>query len=113
MGRAQAAYGPSFDHSRSFDRFTTQDVLDDGSACGISCAYAAGAGPVLPSTAAAPASPPSDGGNAGEAVEQVVLWDLWYQLPKEEQVRFGDCFSRMILKILKGSDGERSEDDIW
>jgi hypothetical protein len=30
---------------------------------------------------------------------------LWYQLSSEEQVRFGGCFSRMILKILDGMKG--------
>jgi hypothetical protein len=113
MGRTQAAYGPSFDHSRSFDRFTTRDVFDDRGAYRVPYADAAGACAVLPSTTTASAPRQGEEENAHETDEEVILWDLWYQLPKEDQVRFGNCFSRMILKILKRSDGAHSEDGIW
>jgi hypothetical protein len=109
MGRAQAAYGPSLDHSCSFDRFATQDVFDDGGAHGVRCVGVTAGRGVLPSLTPPPATPPSAEAKAFETDQEVVLWSLWHQLSREDQVRFGDCFSRMILKILKRSDCLRGE----
>jgi len=108
MGRAQAAYGAPLDHSCSLDRLTNQDVFDNGRAFGDPCADAARTCGVLPAFAAAA---PSDGEkNVHETDQDLVLCELWYQLPKDEQVRFGGCFSRMILKILNRRDGCNGED---
>jgi hypothetical protein len=104
MGRPQAAYVPSLGRSCSLDRFATQNFFDDGKVYGGSCADAAGAGRVLPASTC-PATPSSDEENVQEADREVVLSELWYHLPKEEQIRFGGCFSRMILKILNRCDG--------
>ena len=108
MGRAQAAYRTSPDHSCSLDRFAHQDVFDKGRALGNLCADAAGACGVLPAFTAA--APSGDEKNVHETDQGLVLCELWYQLPKEEQVRFGGCFSRMILKILNRCDGFNGED---
>ena len=112
MGRTQAAYGSSFDHSRKFDRLATQDVFNNERAHGSACPDATGACGVLPSFAPPPLAKSGKGKNFYATDQEVILWELWYQLPEEEQVRFGDCFSRMILKILKRYDGVSSEEGI-
>jgi hypothetical protein len=40
---------------------------------------------------------------------EVVLCSLWYDLSKEEQVRFSSFFSRMIMKILNRCDDSNRE----
>ena len=109
MGRTQAACGSPLDHSCSLDRFTNQHVFDKGRAFGDPCADAAGPCGVLPAFAP-PAAPSDEEENVHERNQDLVLSELWYQLPKEEQVRFGGCFSRMILKILNRYDGLSGED---
>jgi len=108
MGRAQAAYGPSLDHSCILDRFANQDVFNKERALGDPCADAAGACGVLPAFTAA--APSDDEKNVHETDQDLVLSELWYQLPKDEQIRFGGCFSRMILKILNRCDSFNGED---
>ena len=108
MGRAQAAYGHSLDRSCSLDRFAAQDFYDDRTVLGGSCVDAAAAGRVLP-TFMCPATLSISQENFQAASGEVVLWELWYHLPKEEQMRFGSCFSRMILKILNQCDGLNRE----
>jgi hypothetical protein len=104
MGRAQAAYRSSLDRSCGLDRFGTQTFFDDGKVFRVQRADAAGAGELLPASACA-APPSSIEENSRDADREVVLPELWYHLPKEEQIRFGGCFSRMILKILNRCDG--------
>ncbi|MCC7424359.1 MAG: hypothetical protein IT428_29170 [Planctomycetaceae bacterium] len=31
----------------------------------------------------------------------MTLQQLWFELPQEERVHFGDCFSRMLLKAIE------------
>lgn len=45
-----------------------------------------------------------------EAEEEVTLDQLWFELPIDEQVQFGSCFSRMLLKCL--SDTEQDEQGV-
>jgi hypothetical protein len=57
-------------------------------------------GPVLPDTA----QPNSfqDGPTQGESPQEdgEVIRDLWFRLSPEDRVRFGNCFSRMVLRML-------------
>ena len=109
MGCAQAAFRPSLDRSCSLDRFAAQNVLDDGKRLRALRPDAARTGGVLP--AAAGAAPPSnDEENSEDENREVVLRELWYRLSEEERVRFGGCFSRMILKMLNRCGGLSGED---
>jgi hypothetical protein len=109
MGRAQAAYRPSLDHSCSLDRFAIHSFLDDGRASRALCTDAAGTGEVLP--ASAPTVPPSnDKQNSEDSDSEVVLGGIWYCLSRDDQIQFGGCFSRMILKMLNRHDGLSGED---
>ncbi len=110
MGRAQAAYRSPLGRSCSLDRFASRDVFDDGISLGDLCAGVAGAGRVLP-VSTQPATPSSDEETLTETDTEVVLRELWYHLPKEEQIRFGGCFSRMILKILHRCAGSNQENE--
>ena len=41
-----------------------------------------------------------------EADQQVGLHQLWFHLAREQQLQFGSCFSRMLLKCLGGCQQE-------
>lgn len=104
MGRAQAAHGRSLGRSCCLNRFATRDVFDGAGSLRGPCAGPAGTGGILPpSTNPFPSRSGEDSHQSSE--EEVVLWDLWQHLPRAEQIRFGACFSRMVLKILSRSDG--------
>ncbi|RPH80422.1 MAG: hypothetical protein EHM80_00210 [Nitrospiraceae bacterium] len=109
MGRAQTANGPSLDPSGSPDRFADQFVFDKERVFGNQWTDTAGTCGVLPAFAAP--APANDEKKVSETDQGLMLGELWYQLPKDEQVRFGGCFSRMILKILNRYDGCKGEGD--
>ena len=108
MDRAQAAHGRSNGRSCGSNRSAARSVLDDAGMLGDFCTDAAGTGQVLPAPpcSVAPSGNEEDLQEIGRGLD---LWDLWYRLPKEEQIRFGGCFSRMILKILKRCTGSNQE----
>lgn len=109
MDRAQAAHGRSLGRSCCFNRFATRDDFDGARVLRDSYSNAAGTGGILPQSAI-PLAPSRDEEIDHDAIRQVDLRDLWDHLPKEEQMRFSSCFSRMILKMLNQSDGTREED---
>ena len=44
-----------------------------------------------------------------EAKEEVIRSQLWFALPLDERTQFGTCFSRMLLKCLRGMEQEEQE----
>ena len=44
-----------------------------------------------------------------EAKEEVIPGQLWFDLPLDERTRFGNCFSRMLLKCLGDMEKEEQE----
>lgn len=99
MGRAQAAHWCSRSCSCRPNRFADRDVFNDGGTSGGICAHAVGNGCVLPAPERSVA-PSGDACDFQETDQQVALLGIWYHLPEEERIRFGGCFSRMILKMI-------------
>lgn len=48
-------------------------------------------------------------GGQNEEKEEVIPGQLWFDLPLDERTRFGNCFSRMLLKCLDGIEQEEQE----
>ena len=47
-------------------------------------------------------------GQQDEAQEkEVILGQLWFDLPHDERSQFGNCFSRMLLKCLNDTEQEQ------
>ena len=109
MDRAQAAHGRSLGRSCCLNRFTTRGAFDGTRCLRASCVIAAGTGGTLPSSTE-PSPWSNDEGNDQGPEEEVALWELWQHLPRTEQVRFGACFSRMVLKILTRCNGQDLEE---
>ncbi len=55
-------------------------------------------GPLLPAPATTPPAAPAPGEIT--AGQEVILCQLWFQLPDPERQRFGHCFSAMVLRAL-------------
>jgi len=69
---------------------------------------ACGLGAVLPASAGA-TTPAGGQGEDCLAESEVMLGRLWFELSPEARTRFGDCFSRMVLKALRCSEGSVTE----
>ena len=48
-------------------------------------------------------------GEQKEDQERVTPGQLWFDLPLDQRTRFGDCFSRMLLKCLDGIEKAEQE----
>ena len=48
-------------------------------------------------------------GEQKEGQEEVTPGQLWFDLPLDERTRFGNCFSRMLLKCLDDIEQEEQE----
>lgn len=44
-----------------------------------------------------------------ETQEEVTLSRLWFELPLDERTKFGNCFSRMLLKCLNDTTQQEQE----
>jgi hypothetical protein len=66
---------------------------------------AAGVGAVLPTSASSTEAHSQQ--SQPRAQEEVILAQLWFQLSREQQVCFGSCFSRMVLKVLNHTQKEK------
>ena len=44
-----------------------------------------------------------------KAEEEVAIGQLWFELPLDERIQFGSCFSRMLLKCLSDTEHEEQE----
>lgn len=44
-----------------------------------------------------------------EDKDEVTPGQLWFDLPLDERTRFGNCFSRMLLKCLDDNEQEEQE----
>ena len=100
MGRASIAIGCTDGSSGVLDRSAAGGSPRDGESAGDLRLRLGRTGQILP--AASPAEAwPIDQEGPEEAGQEVGLEALWFQLPPEERARFGGCFSRMVLKVLK------------
>lgn len=97
MGRVAIALENSNHGSGKLDRFADELFFPDGGSAGDSAARSSGACPVLPDFT------PSQAHVQGQEAfvdEEKQLQQVWFQLSRTEQRRFGHCFSLMILKAL-------------
>ncbi len=99
MGRASIAIGGADCCPRVLDGPVTQQSLCDEKPTAGFCIGLGRGGQSLSSTSRAPISSRSDASQQGPQ-DEVVLDQLWFQLSADDRARFGDCFSRMVLKAL-------------
>src|SRR5262245_24943202 len=98
MGRATATRRSPDRGPGVLDRSVGRAVHPEIGAGGTPTCGAPGTEPLLPGPAARPAAPL--GSEDAHAKPEVMLHQLWFQLPAPERQRFGHCFSAMVLKAL-------------
>src|SRR5262245_20065293 len=98
MGRPAASRRTTHRGAGVVDRCAGGVLGPDPGPSGTPSLGPARAGPVLPAPAAAPQEALSP--EELSAAAEVMLQQLWFQLPDPERQRFGHCFSAMLLKAL-------------
>ena len=64
-------------------------------------------GPMLPASTRLASERPK---MIAPAEPDAALQQLWFELPPADRTRFGGCFSRMVVKAWRGSQGDVTED---
>jgi hypothetical protein len=98
MGRAAAPQRTTNRGAGVVDRSADGGLCPDQGPGGTPALGPSRTGPVLPTSRAAPTETPAPETHAPG--QQVMLHQLWFQLPVPDRQRFGHCFSAMVLKAL-------------
>lgn len=103
MGRASVTLGEPDFGSGIMDRSATRGSWGNtgyrDSSCGVDPA-----GQVL--SRPAESEPTHSQQGSHESHDEVACHVLWFQLSHEQQMQFGSCFSRILLKCLSGTEQE-------
>lgn len=74
------------------DQFATGGLAKEDEDLGTSRSGADRAGTVLPD---------AENADTQDTPSGLMLQQLWFQLPHDDRVHFGDCFSRMLLRAVE------------
>ena len=109
MARAAVAFGQASGGCGVLDGPAARYPCGEPHVAAALSVGAGGLGEVLPASAGT-AAPAGGQGEDCLAESEVMLGRLWFELSPEARTRFGGCFSRMVLKALRCSEGCVTED---
>jgi hypothetical protein len=98
MGRTATAQRTTNRDTRFVDRSADGVLRSESGLRGTSPISPPRTGPLLPASGAT--APETLTPEAFSSGQQVMLHQLWFQLPVPDRQRFGHCFSAMVLKAL-------------
>ncbi len=104
MGRTSVALGAPDSSSSIMDGFAPEFHFCLEEPNGDPAFGAARVGSTVPTSAS---SAQTHAQEIEPAQEEVTIQQLWFQLPREQQVRFASCFSQMLLKCFTGTQTEK------
>jgi hypothetical protein len=98
MGRAATAHGATDGRACILDRSDDRALRQEDGSTGDPPFGSPRTGPILSGAAEGSRQAPAPGGAI--AGREIVLHEIWFQLPLPDRQRFGHRFSGMILKAL-------------